>query len=62
MGEPTAIFDFDNHYYEATDAFTRHQGKALRSRGVRWADVGTVPDDCVGSPAAAAAQAAGGRR
>jgi predicted TIM-barrel fold metal-dependent hydrolase len=33
------IFDFDNHYYEAEDAFTRHQGRALRNRGVRWADV-----------------------
>jgi predicted TIM-barrel fold metal-dependent hydrolase len=33
------IFDFDNHYYEATDAFTRYQDPDLRSRGVRWADV-----------------------
>ena len=32
----TAIFDFDNHYYESTDAFTRHQDKALRNRGVRY--------------------------
>jgi predicted TIM-barrel fold metal-dependent hydrolase len=36
----TRIFDFDNHYYEAEDAFTRHQGKRLGNRGVRWADVG----------------------
>ncbi len=35
----TAIFDFDNHYYESTDAFTRHQDKALRNRGVRWAEI-----------------------
>ena len=35
----TAIFDFDNHYYESTDAFTRHQDRALRNRGVRWADI-----------------------
>ena len=33
------IFDFDNHYYEAEDAFTRHQDKRLRSRGVRWAEI-----------------------
>ena len=33
------IFDFDNHYYEAEDAFTRHADRALRNRGVRWADI-----------------------
>ena len=33
------IFDFDNHYYESEDAFTRHQDKAFRSRGVRWAEI-----------------------
>jgi predicted TIM-barrel fold metal-dependent hydrolase len=33
------IFDFDNHYYESEDAFTRHADPALRNRGVRWADV-----------------------
>ena len=33
------IFDFDNHYYEAEDAFTRHQDPGLRTRGVRWAEV-----------------------
>jgi predicted TIM-barrel fold metal-dependent hydrolase len=33
------IFDFDNHYYEAEDAFTRYQDRRLGSRGVRWADV-----------------------
>ncbi len=39
--EPAAagIFDFDNHYYETPDAFTRHQDPALRNRGVRWADI-----------------------
>lgn len=35
----TTIFDFDNHYYEAEDAFARYQDKRLRSRGVRWADI-----------------------
>ncbi len=39
MAEVPPIFDFDNHYYEAEDAFTRHQDKALRSRGVRWAEI-----------------------
>jgi predicted TIM-barrel fold metal-dependent hydrolase len=33
------IFDFDNHYYEAEDALTRHQDKTLGNRGVRWADI-----------------------
>ncbi len=33
------IFDFDNHYYEAEDAFTRYQDPGLRTRGVRWAEV-----------------------
>jgi predicted TIM-barrel fold metal-dependent hydrolase len=33
------IFDFDNHYYEAEDAFTRYQDRSLGNRGVRWADI-----------------------
>ncbi len=33
------IFDFDNHYYESLDAFTRHQDRSLGYRGVRWADI-----------------------
>ena len=33
------IFDFDNHYYEAEDAFTRYQDHSLGNRGVRWADI-----------------------
>ena len=33
------IFDFDNHYYEAEDAFTRYEDPSLRNRGVRWADI-----------------------
>jgi predicted TIM-barrel fold metal-dependent hydrolase len=39
MTETTPIFDFDNHYYEAEDAFTRHQDKRLRSRGIGWAEI-----------------------
>jgi predicted TIM-barrel fold metal-dependent hydrolase len=33
---PLALFDADNHYYEAYDAFTRHLPPRLRSRGVQW--------------------------
>jgi predicted TIM-barrel fold metal-dependent hydrolase len=33
------LFDADNHYYEATDAFTRHLDPAFRKRGVQWAEV-----------------------
>lgn len=39
MGDTPWIFDFDNHYYESLDAFTRHQDPRLRARGVRWADI-----------------------
>ena len=38
MSEAT-IFDFDNHYYEPDDAFTRYQDKAFRTRGIRWAEI-----------------------
>ena len=34
-----AAFDADNHYYEATDAFTRHLEPAFRKRGVQWASI-----------------------
>jgi predicted TIM-barrel fold metal-dependent hydrolase len=33
------LFDFDNHYYEAEDAFTRHIDRAYRSRGVQWSTI-----------------------
>jgi predicted TIM-barrel fold metal-dependent hydrolase len=33
-------FDADNHYYEATDAFTRHIDPAMAKRCMQWADVG----------------------
>ena len=33
------LFDADNHYYEATDAFTRHIDPAMRKRCMQWADV-----------------------
>ena len=34
MTQPRPI-DADNHYYEALDAFTRYQDKAMRTRGVQ---------------------------
>jgi predicted TIM-barrel fold metal-dependent hydrolase len=35
----TAVFDADNHYYEAVDAFTRHLDPALGPRCVQWAEI-----------------------
>jgi predicted TIM-barrel fold metal-dependent hydrolase len=34
-----AAFDADNHYYEATDAFTRHLDPAFRKRTMQWAEI-----------------------
>jgi hypothetical protein len=33
------VFDCDNHYYEAADAFTRHVPKAMQPRCVQWAEI-----------------------
>jgi len=33
-----SIFDFDGHYYEPADAFTRHADPALGARGVQWSE------------------------
>jgi predicted TIM-barrel fold metal-dependent hydrolase len=33
------LFDADNHYYEAVDAFTRHLDPKMAKRGVQWATV-----------------------
>ncbi len=33
------LFDADNHYYEAEDAFTRHLDRRLARRAVDWAEV-----------------------
>jgi predicted TIM-barrel fold metal-dependent hydrolase len=33
------VFDADNHYYEALDAFTRHLDPALGPRCVQWCEV-----------------------
>ncbi len=34
-----SVFDCDNHYYEATDAFTRHIEPGFEKRTMQWADV-----------------------
>ena len=33
------VFDADNHYYEALDAFTRHLDPALGPRCVQWCEI-----------------------
>jgi predicted TIM-barrel fold metal-dependent hydrolase len=33
------VFDADNHYYEATDAFTRHVHRQMRKRTMQWAEI-----------------------
>lgn len=33
------VFDADNHYYEAEDAFTRHVDKRMRKRCMEWAEI-----------------------
>jgi predicted TIM-barrel fold metal-dependent hydrolase len=35
----TTIFDADNHYWETSDAFTRHRAPKFAERGVRLVDV-----------------------
>jgi len=35
-----AMFDADNHYYEAPDAFTRHIDPEFARRGMQWATIG----------------------
>jgi predicted TIM-barrel fold metal-dependent hydrolase len=37
LGHP--VFDCDNHYYEALDAFTRHLDPRLGGRCVQWAEI-----------------------
>ena len=40
MGQlPFKAFDADNHYYEATDAFSRHITPEYARRGMRWATI-----------------------
>jgi predicted TIM-barrel fold metal-dependent hydrolase len=35
-----SVFDADNHYYEALDAFTRHLDPRVQPRTVQWCDIG----------------------
>ena len=37
VGSP--VFDADNHYYEALDAFTRHLDPALGPRVIQWVEI-----------------------
>jgi predicted TIM-barrel fold metal-dependent hydrolase len=39
MTDTPDLFDFDNHYYESEDAFTRHLDPRLGSRCVRWVEM-----------------------
>ena len=36
---PFLLFDADNHYYEAEDAFTRHIDPRMKKRCMNWAEV-----------------------
>ena len=36
---PHPVFDADNHYYEAVDAFTRHLDPTLGRRTVQWCEI-----------------------
>lgn len=42
------VFDADNHYYEAEDAFTRHLDPKLGPRTVQWAEIGGRKHHVVG--------------
>jgi predicted TIM-barrel fold metal-dependent hydrolase len=42
------LFDFDSHYYESTDAFTRYADPRLGSRGVQWLEAEGRPRLVVG--------------
>jgi predicted TIM-barrel fold metal-dependent hydrolase len=41
--ESDTIFDADNHYWEPTDAFTRHRDPKFMDRGIRLVDVDGRP-------------------
>jgi hypothetical protein len=42
------LFDFDSHYYEPRDAFTRYADRRLGSRGVQWVEANGRPRLLVG--------------
>jgi predicted TIM-barrel fold metal-dependent hydrolase len=39
IAAPPLVFDADNHYYEATDAFTRYMDPKLAKRAMQWAEI-----------------------
>lgn len=39
MSVDFTVFDADNHYYEATDAFTRHIAPDMAKRCIQWAEI-----------------------
>ena len=39
MTDEYRTFDADNHYYEATDAFTRHLDPKMARRAMQWAEI-----------------------
>jgi predicted TIM-barrel fold metal-dependent hydrolase len=39
MSMDFTTFDADNHYYEATDAFTRYLDKGMARRTMQWAEI-----------------------
>ncbi len=39
IARPSRVFDADNHYYEAEDAFIRHVDPKMRSRCMRWGEL-----------------------
>ena len=42
------VFDADNHYYEALDAFTRHLDPALGPRVIEWVEINGRRDHALG--------------
>ncbi|MCK9902101.1 amidohydrolase [Parafrankia colletiae] len=46
-----AVFDADNHYWEPSDAFTRHRDPAFLDRGLRVVDLGGRPHYFIGDRA-----------
>jgi predicted TIM-barrel fold metal-dependent hydrolase len=39
IAAPSKVFDADNHYYEATDAFTRFIDPKMAKRAMQWAQI-----------------------
>lgn len=39
LGDPMALFDADNHYWESSDAFTRYREAAFADRGIQVKEI-----------------------